>query len=348
MKSKLYYRKGGNQFRITPRVHLELYEKLPPGTYNVNYDRCQSQYYLETMDDFQLKGKIYGDIAKTSDRILRTFLDRPRSTGVLLVGEKGSGKTLLARYISVAAAKEMEIPTIVINKPWCGDEFNLFMQSISQPTIVLFDEFEKVYDRRSCKNYQEMLLTLFDGVYSSQKLFLLTCNDKEAIDDHLLNRPGRIYYMLEFNGLHSAFIREYCEYNLLQKDYIQSICAISELFCQFNFDMLKAMVEDMNRYGECPSEVLKYLNVRPDNGGNEKFTVKLIVNGEKHKGAANNWSGNPLSSVIKICCNTEDGDSQYHYFSASNLQKLKSNTQVFKFKNKAGNVLISTIFHQGS
>jgi len=63
-----------------------------------------------------------------------------------LVGEKGSGKTLLAKYISIAAAKERGIPTIVINHPFHGDEFNLFMQSIQEPVIVLMDEFEKIHD----------------------------------------------------------------------------------------------------------------------------------------------------------------------------------------------------------
>ena len=59
--------------------------------------------------------------------------------------EKGSGKTLLAQHTSILAAKEHGIPTIVVNKPWFGDNFNSFIQSISQPLIIFFDEFEKVH-----------------------------------------------------------------------------------------------------------------------------------------------------------------------------------------------------------
>lgn len=342
MEGKYYYRKSGSQFRITPKENLDLHEKLPAGTYSVGFDECTSQYFLETINDFELKGKIYGDVAKNSDRIMHSFLERPRSTGVLLVGDKGSGKTLLAQYISIAAARDKDIPTIVINKPWHGDAFNLFMQSISQPTIILFDEFEKVYKRDGCENEQEKILTLFDGVYSSQKLFLLTCNNKQLMDEHMMNRPGRIYYMLEFYGLNTIFIEEYCEDNLLQKNYIPAVSAISALFKSFNFDMLKAMVEDMNRYNESPSEVLKFLNIRPDNGGQEHFIVKLIVNGAKDKNAPNHWSGNPLSEVIGIYCAPEDGDSKYHYFSASHLKKLDSKTRVYKFKNESGDVLVLT------
>lgn len=341
-EGKYCYQKTGNQFRITPKVSLDLRDKIPPGTYTVNYDNCRSEYYLEIIDDFVLNGKIYGDVAKTSNRILRTFLERPRSTGVLLVGEKGSGKTLLAQYMSIAAAAERGIPTIVVNQPWHGDEFNLFIQSISQPTIIFFDEFEKVY-KDDHEGKQEKMLTLFDGVYSSQKLFLLTCNDKSRLNDHLMNRPGRIYYMLEYGGLEREFITEYCEDNLNQKEHIPSVYAISALFSSFNFDMLKAMVEDMNRYEESPSEVLKYLNIRPDVARTENYAVKLIVDGKSMKGVQNSWSGNPLKEVVSIYNNDpESGNGKCHYFSPSHMQNLNTKTRVLQFKNGAGDVLILT------
>mmetsp|Transcript_10800 Transcript_10800/g.17441 ORF Transcript_10800/g.17441 Transcript_10800/m.17441 type:complete len:400 (+) Transcript_10800:120-1319(+) len=346
--AKFYFHKNGNQFRVTPKVNLDLHEVLPVGTYNVNYDERSSQFYLESINDFQLKGKIYGNVVKSSSRILNTFLDRDRSTGVLLVGEKGSGKTLLAQYISIVAAKEKDIPTIVINKPWHGDHFNSFIQSIRQPVIILMDEFEKVYKMSGGDNPQEKILTLFDGVYASQKLFLLTCNDKYRMDSHMMNRPGRLYYLLEFNGLDQSFVQEYCEDNLLRKDYIPAVSAIAALFHSFNFDMLKAMVDDMNRYDESPSEVLKYLNVRPDSGGRETFSVKLIIDGKKKgKGKVQpTWSGSPTSEVIRVysCgdADNEDGNEKDHYFSAKNLLKLDPKTRVFKFQNEAGAVLILT------
>jgi len=342
--SKVYFHKSGNQFRVKPKVSLNLHERLPVGTYSVNFDECSSQYYLETIDDFQLKGKIYGNVIRSSSRILNTFLDRQRSTGVLLVGEKGSGKTLLAQYTSIVAAKEKGIPTLVINKPWHGDQFNSFIQSISQPVIIFMDEFEKVYTSED----QEKILTLFDGVYASQKLFLLTCNDKWRMDSHMMNRPGRLYYLLEFKGLDASFVKEYCEDNLLRKDYIPAVSAIAALFRSFNFDMLKAMVEDMNRYDESPSEVLKYLNVSPDSGDGEHFNVKIMVDGKKKENTQKTWNGSPTSEVIRVYSESKGGDNdeeeerKHHYFSAKNLLKLDPKTRVFEFQNEAGEVLTLT------
>lgn len=141
-----------------------------------------------------------------------------------------------------------------------GETFNTFLQSIKQPTIVLFDEFEKVYEGHG---EQEALLTLLDGVYPSKKLFLLTCNNKNHIDSHFRNRPGRVYYTLDFTGLGADFVQEYCNDNLNPefRSKAAGVVAVAKMFERFNMDMLKAMVEEINRYGESAQDVLKYLNI---------------------------------------------------------------------------------------
>jgi SpoVK/Ycf46/Vps4 family AAA+-type ATPase len=182
---------------------MDLHEKLPPGNYVVKQDPFEN-LYLEHTEDFEIPAKLYGDTTRNADRIINSFWQRGKSTGVMLVGEKGSGKTLLSKHICVELAKQ-DVPTIVINSPWHGDKFNTLIQTIEQPAIIMFDEFEKVYDPEE----QESLLTLLDGVYASKKLFMLTSNDKWKVDSHMRNRPGRIFYMIDFKGLDAEFIREY-------------------------------------------------------------------------------------------------------------------------------------------
>ena len=296
-----YYLKSGKTFKVTTKEALDIHERLPVGTYTVGFNACSGQFFLETIDSFSLKGKIYGDTNKTADRILRTFADREGSTGVLLTGEKGSGKTMLAKRLSILAANEEHgnIPTIVVNQPWCGETFNSFIQMIEQPAVIVFDEFEKVYHKTE---KQEAMLTLLDGVYPSKKLFILTCNDKWRLNRHLHNRPGRIFYSLDYNGLSQEFISEYCEDNLINKEHIKLVCATAQVFRAFNFDMLKALVEEMNRYGETPAEALKFLNARP--GFDDTRTYKIAEytqKGKKIKMAyESEWSGNPLKDVVQV------------------------------------------------
>jgi len=257
-------------------------------------------------------GKVYGETNRVADRILRTFRNRDASTGVCLAGEKGSGKTLLAKRISILAAED-NIVTIVINSALYGEEFNKFIQMIKQPCVMLFDEFEKVYDSSETK---AQMLTLLDGVYPSKKLFVMTCNDKSSLDVNMRNRPGRIFYMLDFDGLDIAFIREYCQENLVEcNKYVEQICAISTTFDAFNFDMLKAMVEEMNRYGESPMDVLRFLNVEPNGESDLSYAMKLFNrNGKlvkllsRYSGTATDtviWDGNPLTKTITAACRDE-------------------------------------------
>jgi hypothetical protein len=214
----------------------------------------------------------------------------------MLNGEKGSGKTMLAKNIATELAKQ-GVPTIVINRDWTGDGFFKLLQDIDQPCVILFDEFEKVY----ASDKQEEILTLLDGVFGSKKLYMFTVNDKWRVDQHMRNRPGRIYYMLDFKGLGAEFIVEYCEDNLTEQKYIDQIVSIAGLFGEFNFDMLKGLVEEMNRYDESPTEALAMLNVRPEfDNGEVKYEVVLLRDEVPMILHTAEWQGNPLTSTVGV------------------------------------------------
>ena len=346
-----YYLKSGNTFRVSSKEAMDLHDTLPSGNYVVKEMPMDGPLYLEHIESFEIKGKRYGDLDKNTDRILNTFMDRSSSTGVMLAGEKGSGKSLLAKNLAIEAAKRMSIPCIVINAPWVGDKFNAFMQMIEQPCMVLFDEFEKVYDSED----QEKALTLLDGVFPSKKLFVLTCNDKWRIDQHMRNRPGRLFYMLDYKGLDANFIMEYCNDNLKADllKHAEKLCQIAALFSQFNFDMLKATVEEMNRYNEEPQDALRMLNVKPEFDSGNKFTMKVIKDGEEVKAAdmeRSEWTGNPLQGQVQVHIKKyaeikdDDGDFDWDWnvikFDASDIKKIDSQTGKFVFANIDGVQLV--------
>ena len=361
-----YFIRNGNTYKVADSAAIDLHHHLPAGNYIIQSHPFEG-LYLEQIDSFEPAGRVYGDTLKNADRIINTFLDRTgKSTGVMLTGEKGSGKTLLARTLSIKCA-EQNIPTIVINSAWSGDQFNKLIQDIDQPCMVLFDEFEKVYD----EDEQESILTLMDGVFPMQKLFVLTCNDKWRVDRHMRNRPGRIYYMLDFRGLEESFIREYCYDNLKDASLknIDSICTVASLFNEFNFDMLKALVEEINRYGDTPQEAVKLLNVKAEFDSGTYYDIKVVVNGQVMKvHHPNEYHGNPMNMererfhwhapavpakaerVVSegVPClgewRTEDDDDDRtsSQFSAQDLIKVLPAQGVFEFQNRRGHQLTLT------
>lgn len=83
----------------------------------------------------------------------------------------------------------------------------------------------------------------------------------------------------------------------------EEIVATAGLFDAFNFDMMQAVVQEMNLYGETAPQVLKWLNVRPEFSSMSQFVVgSLVVDGaEIPEGVRQStWLGNPLQSTVHM------------------------------------------------
>lgn len=339
----IYLNRGGKIWTYGDDV-LDLSRSLPVGTYTVGFTDLEG-YFLEKSNSFSVSDKIYGKVSRQAERILNTFNDRPNNTGVLLMGEKGSGKTMLAKVISQLAAVN-GISTIIINTQYHGDAFNSFMQSINEPVILIFDEFEKVYESEA----QESILTLMDGVFPSKKMFILTVNDRYKVNTHMTNRPGRLFYCIEYRGLETNFIEEYCNDNLKNKEYTPQICRLTMLFESFNFDMLKALVEEMNRYNESPREALEMLNAKPTEDGRTKHTAQVFVNGvliKEDRMYPKFIRGNPLAIDAVEFYIEESDDNKKDSFNVlvqqKHITKVDADSGIFTFTTNDGNNTINVV-----
>lgn len=337
----VFFRRG-SAFKPADELSLDLHETLPPANYIIKLDPQTEKLYFDTVDSFALPSRLYGKAESQASRILNTFELRSNSTGVLLSGEKGSGKTLLAKTISSHGA-ERGYPTIIINQPYFGDEFNDLIQGIEQPAVVFFDEFEKVYDRDD----QEKLLTLLDGTFPTKKLFIFTVNDPWRIDSHMRNRPGRIFYMIDFKGLSVEFVREYCEEKLNNCEHIEQVCQVAQMFSQFNFDMLSALVEEMNRYNESAHDALEMLNTKPSGESDHDYDIVLSVKGKVVETNSGIWHGNPLAKIrgtidIYYSCSGEDDEdtecSGCAEFTSVDLKRIEPGDGRIVFDNGRGEV----------
>lgn len=336
-KTQLYIRRGKQDFVVTNNAATDIVSQLPLGVYRLSQVPFVG-WVFERIDDFDLPPKLYGKLPQQAERVLSTYEDRlkrDQSTGVLLKGSKGAGKTLLAKKVAIDSGR----PVVVINHPYHDDGFKEVIAGLGE-VVVIFDEFEKIYHDKS---HQNALLTLFDGVFMAKALMFVIVNDSYALVRPLVNRPGRLYYSFNYKGLEREFIQDYCDDRLNNKDHIVGVLSVATMFEEFNFDMLQALVEEMNRYNEPASEAVVVLNIDMDYLNNhtryevtamEMDTgVELDMDGEFHQGHPLTQHENYYFRFHDDGESFEDEEERYYDFfcNEGNLAQVDPETDTFVF-----------------
>lgn len=240
---------------------INTYDELPPAAYQVCFTKMRG-FYLTKYPFAAVNEKIYGKHREKADKVLDRFKTFDRNLGVILSGAKGIGKSICAKLIANNGIKA-GLPVILINDDFPG--LANFLTTIEQECIMLFDEFDKVFSSKgninnngeelaecNCNNVadcssQNTLLTLFDGMASSKKIFVITCNNLNNISDFLVNRPGRFHFHFRFDYPEKEEIREYMEDNLFEKYHneINKVLSFAEKV-DLNYDCLRAIAFELN------------------------------------------------------------------------------------------------------
>jgi hypothetical protein len=252
-------------------------DKIPPGAYTVEQNPQTGEFYLLSSPVFTRPDKVYGEMTSRNQKVINTFLKREgKNTGVLLSGTKGAGKTQLAKDVSLELMK-LGIPTIIIQNCYTSGGFINFIKAIEDKALILFDEFEKVYNERE---HQESILTLLDGTGSYNKLYILTSNSR-GVSEFLRNRPSRIFYHFEYKKLAKEIMLDLLNDKLVNKSYIPQFETLWDVAETISFDIIQCLIEELNRYPtQTFTETFKELNVEVEaREGNAFVLSELTVNG---------------------------------------------------------------------
>lgn len=261
----------GHTYRIYDNS-VKVSEKLPNQAYTVSFSQM-SGFSLSKYNDLEIHEKIYGIHEAKAEKVFKSFLQFERNMGIILSGDKGIGKSLFAKMLSIKAIKN-GYPLIIVNEyiPGIAD----FLNEIEQEVVVLFDEFDKTFGSGRGKDSggQTELLTLFDGLSTGKKMFVVTCNELGSLSSFLINRPGRFHYHFRFEYPTPDEIREYLK-DKLKEEYwgkIDKVVGFS-LKVRVNYDCLRAIAFELN-CGLPFEEAIKDLNIL--NLERESFTAKLF------------------------------------------------------------------------
>lgn len=195
------------------------------------------------------------------DRVLKNFNSSGKNTtGVLLTGDKGTGKSVTAKIL----AERAKLPIVVINPEMEEKYLEEFFKEFDQPVCILFDEVDKSFNTNK-------MLTFLDGMHkTAKKLVIMTANDEDNLSSYIKNRCSRIRYYRHYDMLEDA--KEYAELICKEKgvENIEEIVNFIVNNIKYpSIDNISSFIDEViftKEWNLSLNEVLEFMNINVGEG----------------------------------------------------------------------------------
>lgn len=259
------------------------YDLVNGKVYNLKWDRYNGMSYFEEDGSLSLPSKVY--TTKSDDIFIKrvnTYFQKTSklSTGVMLSGIKGTGKTVMAKVI----AKNSNLPIIVVDEDYPTGRINDFFRKFETPVTIIFDEVDKHWDT-------ENLLGWLDGVQTNaKKLVLFTCNNEDRVNDYLKDRCSRVRYIRHFEANDNArFLREILRDKGIAEDNIENTYTfIVNNFGLLSIDNILSFIDEKLLFPELSNEeIFNDMNISSKRG--KKNIVEETSDYENEENEDDDW-----------------------------------------------------------
>lgn len=254
--------KIGNEIRIRPNLDGISYDLVNSKVYDLKWNNMEGYGYFVENGDLNMPNKLY-KLEEDNIFIKRvlTYFNSENSgktTGIMLSGTKGTGKTMLSKRIAL----ESGLPIIVVDTRFPARVLNKVFKGFTTPVCMIFDEIEKndnYWDTRD-------LLGFLDGVETNaKKLVLMTCNETDNIDDNMFDRCSRIRYFKKYEAnSNSIFVRSMAEDKGV-KNIDEVVNFIIKHIEVKSFDNILAFLDEVVLFEDVPlDKLIKDMNISSD------------------------------------------------------------------------------------
>jgi hypothetical protein len=266
------YRISGASVLPFQQQEGSIVDRVPPAYYKVESHPFMGFYLEKVADNVEIPTQIYGSTLPRVQRIFESYKETDGCLGVGLFGKKGAGKSLLASVVANRAITE-GIPVVDVSESFSTSPAYLeFLNSIDE-CVIIFDEFLKhlsklsndpaetdSHDRRSqlsgtAKERQDEMLTFFQGTHNKKRLIMLIDNQTHMLSEFLTDRPGRMRYMYNYEGVEREVVEALAENNGISGDKVSQLVMYS-LKYRVSFDVINEIIKEWSRY---PEETLEEL-----------------------------------------------------------------------------------------
>lgn len=228
---------------------------LEKGVYSLQEDD-RGAAFLQVEPDFETIDLV-GESLNISNLVVDHYRATTSNFGILLQGISGMGKTQTIKHI----CKQLGLPVVIVNQAFTGNFVKTALDKIGSDCIVVFDEFEKVYNKTELS---ESLLGLFDGIDTANRiLYVVSANERRNVSQYFFGRPGRFLFNFVYEHLSAEDALEFVKSRLKIYDeerlfiYLKNINLLS-------YDICDKIVNLINIHGEEKfSENAKYFNIIP-------------------------------------------------------------------------------------
>ena len=254
----MYLRKNGNVYNLNGH---EIIDTIENRVYIFDYTK--EGCFITEEDPLKIPSPLFDVDSFFRKVVLKSFRENAMSTGVILSGEKGTGKTVCAKLLAV----ESGLPIILVKeRVHKGVSFFEFLDKLPE-CVVLFDEFEKNFKTSSTNDdsdyfTQSDFLSYLDGLSTgTKKLFLMTVN--ENVSTYLLNRPTRIKFFNEYKGVPEKLFNQVVETLLENKQFKKDLLDNINL-SDCTIDIIVSIVKEINVQGIPYSAFKDFFNYRQE------------------------------------------------------------------------------------